>query len=89
MGNCPRRVKEGCYKTLVRPIVEYSSTVWDPHQNKTIDKLESILRKAAKFVYNNYDRLASFSVMIEELGWGPLIERRAKAKAIIAYKIFN
>ena len=27
---CPRKTKEVCYMTLVRPIVEYSSIIWDP-----------------------------------------------------------
>ena len=76
-------------KTLVRSIVEYSSAVWDPHTTKNIDKLERIQRRAARLAYDNYDRLASPSVMIEELVWEPLIKRRTKAKAIIAYNIFN
>ena len=89
MGSCPRAVKERCYKTLVRPAVEYSSTVWDPHTSQNIEKLERIQRRGARFVNNNYDRFASPSAMIKELGWEPLIERRAKAKAITTYKIIN
>ena len=27
---CPRDVKESAYKGLVRPILEYGSSVWDP-----------------------------------------------------------
>ena len=38
---------------------------------------------------NNYDRFASPIAMIKEFGWEPLIEKRAKAKAIAPYKIFN
>ncbi len=89
MGNCPRAVKERCYKTLERPAVEYSSTVWDPHTSQNIEKLEGIQRRRARFVNNNFNRFASPSAMIKELGWEPLIERRAKTKAIIAYKIIN
>ena len=89
MQNCFRRIKERCYKALVRPISEYSSTVWDPHTSKNIDKLERFQRRAARFVYYNYDRFASLSIMIEELLWGPLIERRVKAKTITAYEIVN
>ena len=34
MGSCPRAVKERCYKTLVRPAVEYSSSLGSPHLPK-------------------------------------------------------
>ena len=43
-------------------------------------------RRGARFVNKDYDRFASESLMIKELGWEPLIERRAKAKAMTAYK---
>ena len=40
-------------------------------------------------MYNNYEKFASPSVMIEERGREWLIERRAKAKAVTTYKILN
>ena len=30
-----RRIKETAYKTYVRPIMEYTTTVWDPHTHRT------------------------------------------------------
>ena len=29
--SCPKDVKKAAYKSMVRPILEYGSTVWDPH----------------------------------------------------------
>ena len=29
--SCPQNVKEAAYKGMVRPILEYGSSVWDPH----------------------------------------------------------
>ena len=29
--SCPQDVKEAAYKTMVRPILEYGSSVWDPY----------------------------------------------------------
>ena len=29
--SCPPDVKEAAYKGLVRPVLEYGSSVWDPH----------------------------------------------------------
>ena len=32
--SCPQNVKEAAYKGMVRPILEYGSSVWDPHPDK-------------------------------------------------------
>ena len=53
MSGCPRDVKDACYKTLVRPILEYSCTVWDPHTSKNVNNLEMVQRRSARFVYSN------------------------------------
>ena len=36
--SCPHDVKEAAYKSMVRPILEYGSTVWDPHFNGLNDE---------------------------------------------------
>ena len=35
LSSCPEGVKEAAYKAVVRPHVEYASSVWDPHFKKT------------------------------------------------------
>ena len=42
---CPRHVKENCFNALVRPLVQYASSVWDPHKQTQIDKLEKKITK--------------------------------------------
>ena len=32
---CPRKTKHLAYTTLVRPILEYASIIWDPHTSST------------------------------------------------------
>ena len=44
--SCPQDVKEAAYKSLVRPILEYGSTVWDPHYNGLNDELENVQKRA-------------------------------------------
>jgi len=37
-----------CYRIMVRPIIEYAASVWDPHTLSNINKLEAIQRRAAR-----------------------------------------
>ena len=32
--SCPLKVKDNCYKIMVRPIMEYTYTVWSPYARK-------------------------------------------------------
>ena len=38
--SCPLKVKDNCYKTMVRPIMEYACTVWSPYTRKTYKVLK-------------------------------------------------
>ena len=87
MGACPRVVKERCYKSLVRPVLEYSSIVWGPFRKQNIDKIEMVEKRAATFVFGNYNCGANPTAMITELGWQSLAECRTKAKAMMIFKI--
>ena len=53
--SCPQNVKEAAYKGMVRPILEYGSSVWDPHPDKLQKELEKVQNRAARFVTRNYD----------------------------------
>ena len=46
---CPRDVKELAYKGLVRPILEYGSSVWDPQNIFLQDKLEKVQMNLRRF----------------------------------------
>jgi hypothetical protein len=50
---------------LIRPKVEYSSAVWDPYTKENIYKIERVQRRAARYVYNNYDYSSSVTTMLE------------------------
>ena len=89
LSSCPRSTKEACYKTLVRPQVEYASTVWDPPTKAMTHRVEMVQRRAARFVSGNYLRTSSVGSMIASLGWQSLQQRREQAKAVMMYRIIN
>ena len=56
---CTQEIKDLSYKTLVRTKLEYACSVWDPYTAKNTNKLESVQKKAARFVCSDYRRQSS------------------------------
>ena len=56
LNRFPEQVKEQAFKTLVRPHLEYASTVWSPHQKYQVKDREVVQRKVACFCKNCLDR---------------------------------
>ena len=83
----PPLAKENCYQALVRPILEYASSVWDPWTKSNIDVIEAVQRRSARFVKNDFGRYSSVDQMLKDLKWDTLRERRARAKGIIMFRI--
>ena len=75
LSSCPADVKSTCYKTLVRPQLEYAATVWYPWTQSNISKIESVQRRAARFTLGDYRRTSSVSSMLHQLKWDELITR--------------
>ena len=74
---------------MVRSIMEYSSTVWDPHTLININHLESVQRYAARMCFRNYSRYSSVTSMLSELNLPTLQDRRSRAKLQMMYKIIH
>ena len=90
LSSCPPKIKEACYKTLVRPKLEYGCSVWDPHRKYQIDALERVQKRAARFVTSNYRLIeGSTHTNMTQLGWPPLAERRARIKLSLFFKATN
>ena len=53
--SCPQEVKEAAYKGLVRPVLDYGSSVWYPPGVVLQEELESVQKRAARFVTGNYN----------------------------------
>jgi hypothetical protein len=89
ISSCPKKIKEQCYLTLVRPIMEYACMVWDPITQKNITELERVQRKTARFVMGDYKTTSSVRSMLEHLKWLTLEERRKRAKVTMLYRIIH
>ncbi len=81
------KLKTVAYNSLVRPLVEYASPVWDPHTATNIAKLEMVQRRAARYVLHRYHYRSSVGLMLDQLGWHSLQQRREQARLSMLYKI--
>ena len=86
---CSSYTKAKSYLCYVRPIIEYSSIIWDPYIKEDIHKLEMVQRRAARFVYNNHHPTDSVTNMLQSLHWLTLEIRRKFLKLILMYKILK
>ncbi len=86
---CPHKIKENCYTTFVRPSLEYASSVWSPHIQKNIKKLESIQRRSARYVMNDSSHHNSVTAMMQHLEWHTLETRRQQARLMMFYRIIH
>ena len=91
LGRCKPTVKATAYRTLIRPSIEYASSVWDPHQTTVIRDLEQVQRRAARFVFNQYTDTSPGCVtnLLEQLEWDSLQHRRTKHRLVLCYKVRN
>ena len=80
-------VKESAYKGLVRPVLEYGSSVWDPSSTLLQEELEKVQKRAARFVTGNYIyETWSMTGILEQLKWESLKKRRRDSRIIMLYK---
>ena len=66
---------------------EYGSFAWSPYIQKDIICVESVQRRAARFVCNDYCRSSSVSTMLSNLGWQDLETRRKINDLTMFFKI--
>ena len=80
LSACPQDVKESANKGLVRPVLEYGSSVWDPSGILLQEELEKVQKRAAKFVTGIYIyETGSMSGILEQLKWESLKKRRKES----------
>ena len=87
---CPLAVKEAAYKGLVRPVLEYSGSVWDSSGVGLQNDLEKVQNRTARFVTGNYNFVTgSMTGIREHLRWESLKKRRRDSRLILLYKVLK
>ena len=83
-----QNIKTIAYTTLVRPLLEYSSSVWDPHTQTLINQIEMVQRRAARFCLNDYTsrEAGCVSEMLNQLKLHQLKTRRTNRRLTILHK---
>ena len=96
MFGCPRvsskAIKSTAYSALVRPHVEYCSTVWDPYTKKQTHRVEMVQWRAARWVCGKFRqglKCTGPTEMISHLGWPSLEVWRKVARLTLLYKLAN
>ena len=78
-----------CYHSLIRSILDYASIIWSSYTQKNIQLIESVQRRAARFVTNDYSSSTSVTNLLSDLGWKPLSHRRNELRLLMFYKIIQ
>ena len=84
----PLHTKEGAYKTLVRPQLEYAAHILHPYHETQITQVEKVQRTAARWTCRRWRNAPSLGDMLDELDW-PSLEARREQSSLTFYKIHS
>jgi hypothetical protein len=80
------RTRKRLFMALVRPVLEYAGSAWDPYLAVDVDSLEACQNRAVRFVAGEYSWTSSISAMKDDLQIGSLAARRAKSRKLLLRK---
>ena len=72
---------------LVRPRVEYATSIWDPHTKDQTSSIEKIQRRAARVVKNYHRKTSGITKMLKDLNWPTLEDKRKAAQLTTLHEI--
>ena len=86
-NNVAKKVFVMLCKSMIRPHLEYASSVWSPHTWKQAEEIEKIQRRATKRVAVLRD--LPFEEQLKVLHLATLVYRRLRGDLINVYKYMN
>ena len=76
------------YNALFMPYFNYCSTIWGNIGKGLSDKIQKLQHRTARILtFSNYETRSS--ILLDELSWESLENKRLKLLAMIMYKILN
>ncbi len=79
LKKCNTKAKEIAYTSLVRPVMEYGASCWDPYRIGLKKSLERIQNRAAKYTFRKNIPAR----------WESLEHRRKRARLCVMYKSYT
>ena len=84
----PFDTRMNMYNALFVPYFNYCSTVWGNICKGLSDKVQKLQNRAPRILtFSNYETRSS--ILLDELGWESLENKRLKQLAVVLYKIHN
>ncbi len=69
LRNCPTKLRETAYITMMRSVLDYADLIWDPYLVSDTMKIENIQCTGARFVVRDYRRDRSCSSRSSVVRW--------------------
>ena len=76
------------YFSFIRPLLEYSDSVWDNLSQENVKLLESVHTEAARII-SGATKVCNIERLFADLGWESLQNRRRKHRLLLFYKMAN
>ena len=76
-------VKGCCYTGLVRPLLEYSMSLWSPYNKNLINMLEAVWRHARKYILIDYT--SDYKDILSHSNLLPLTYRREYSDIVFTF----
>jgi len=76
LSDYSKQTKSTAYFSLVRPLIEYASCVWDPHYDSHVLELEKVQHRAARWVCSDYNYNTGVTTLLSQLHWHSLRDRK-------------
>lgn len=87
-NSAPSNLKRLLYVTLIRPKLDYASSIWNPSQITLSNLIEAIQSRAVRFIMSDYSRSSSVSLMKTNLNLPSLSSRRKISRLSLFHKVF-
>jgi Reverse transcriptase (RNA-dependent DNA polymerase)/Endonuclease-reverse transcriptase len=88
------KTKDVAYKTLIRPKLEYCSSVWDPYTLEMVNELERVQKLAARRVTGQFrswrveeENPIAGAKLVNDMGWKELSVRRKTDRLCAMYSV--